>query len=164
MFLWDKCYKFSVSRFFRNVQVLSFQPPKWVNYVYNSVSYFSRLLFIFSLSFSKIFDYQHHMGLLLFEKKELACKYEQVKSSAETAEIVQKSGQAAHLSALAEARKREENLKKVLGVEKECIASVRSLAGIPFNLSFLFLSSFLFLHFCFYFYFFMIVYLIFSFL
>ncbi|GLT44235.1 hypothetical protein SLA2020_181440 [Shorea laevis] len=73
---------------------------------------------------AEIFDYQHHMGLLLLEKKELTSKYEQVKSSAETAEIVQKCGQAAHLSALAEARKREENLKKALGVEKECIASI----------------------------------------
>ncbi|GLU20175.1 hypothetical protein SLE2022_363870 [Rubroshorea leprosula] len=73
---------------------------------------------------AEIFDYQHHMGLLLLEKKELTSKYEQVKSSAETAEIVQKSGQAAHLSALTEAKKREENLKKALGVEKECIASI----------------------------------------
>lgn len=73
----------------------------------------------------KIFEHQHHMGLLILEKKELASKYEQIKASAEAAELLQKHDQASHLSAIAEARKREESLKKTLGVEKECIASVR---------------------------------------
>ncbi|GLT46845.1 hypothetical protein SLA2020_205750 [Shorea laevis] len=75
---------------------------------------------------AEVYDYQHQMGLLLLEKKEFDSKYEQVKlkSSAEVAEIMHKRDQAAHLSALAEARKREENLKKALGVEKECIASL----------------------------------------
>jgi len=73
----------------------------------------------------KIFDVQHHMGLLLLERKELASKYEQMKASAETAELMHKRDQAAHASAFAEAKKREESLKKALGVEKECIASVR---------------------------------------
>lgn len=99
------------------------------------------------------------MGLLLLEKKEFDSKYEQVKlkSSTEVAEIMHKRDQAAHLSALAEARKREENLKKALGVEKECIASVRPLDGILFNLG-IFYFLFLFL-FCFIlFYFLMILY------
>lgn len=65
------------------------------------------------------------MGLLILEKKELASKYEQIKASAEAAELLQKHDRASHLSAIAEARKREESLKKTLGVEKECIASVR---------------------------------------
>lgn len=64
------------------------------------------------------------MGLLILERKELATKYEQIKASAEAAEIVHKRDQAAHLSAMAEAKRREESLKKSLGVEKECIASV----------------------------------------
>lgn len=65
------------------------------------------------------------MGLLILERKELASKYEEIKASNETAELLHKHDQAAHISALAEARKREESLKKALGVEKECLASVR---------------------------------------
>ena len=64
------------------------------------------------------------MGLLILERKELAFKYEQIKASAEASEIMHKRNQAAHISALAEAKKREDGLKKALGVEKECIASV----------------------------------------
>ncbi|KAH9712445.1 protein CROWDED NUCLEI 4 [Citrus sinensis] len=73
---------------------------------------------------TEIFEHQHHMGLLILEKKELASKYEQIKASAEAAELLQKHDRASHLSAIAEARKREESLKKTLGVEKECIASL----------------------------------------
>lgn len=64
------------------------------------------------------------MGLLILEKKEFASIFEQIKASAEATELKHKQDQAAHLSALAEARKREESLKKALGVEKECIRSV----------------------------------------
>ncbi|XWS45087.1 hypothetical protein CRYUN_Cryun15aG0106600 [Craigia yunnanensis] len=73
---------------------------------------------------TELFDHQHHMGLLIFERKELASKYEQIKASAEASEIMHKRDQAAHISALAEAKKREDGLKKALGVEKECIASI----------------------------------------
>ncbi|OAY35651.1 protein CROWDED NUCLEI 4 isoform X2 [Manihot esculenta] len=73
---------------------------------------------------SEIFDLQHHMGLLILERKEFASKYEQIKASAEAAELKQKHDQAVHLLALAEARKREESLKKSLGVEKECLKSI----------------------------------------
>lgn len=68
------------------------------------------------------------MGLLLMERKELASKYEQIKASSETVEILCKRDQAAHLSSLGEARKKEESLKKVIGVKEECIASVRVLS------------------------------------
>jgi len=64
------------------------------------------------------------MGLLLLERKELTSKYEQIKASEETTEIMHKRDQAMHLSALAEARKREERLKKAVVVKDECIASV----------------------------------------
>ncbi|XP_057951774.1 protein CROWDED NUCLEI 4 isoform X1 [Malania oleifera] len=73
---------------------------------------------------AEIFDHQHHMGLLILERKEWASKHEQVKSSAESAELRYKCEQAAHSSALAEAKKREDSLKKALGVEKECIANI----------------------------------------
>lgn len=64
------------------------------------------------------------MGLLLLERKELTSKYEQIKASEEKTEIMHKRDQAMHLSALAEARKREERLKKAVVVKDECIASV----------------------------------------
>ena len=66
------------------------------------------------------------MGLLILERKEWTSKYEQVKASAESAEIVYQREKAAHLSAIAEARKREESLKKALGIEKECVTNVRT--------------------------------------
>ncbi|ONI02676.1 hypothetical protein PRUPE_6G214100 [Prunus persica] len=62
---------------------------------------------------AEIFDHQHHMGLLIMERKELASKYEEVKASNETTELLHKRDQAAYVSALAEARKREECLKKI---------------------------------------------------
>lgn len=64
------------------------------------------------------------MGLIIMERKELASKYEELKASCETAEILHKRDQAAHVSALAKARKREECQKKAVGVKEECIASV----------------------------------------
>ncbi|MQL79479.1 hypothetical protein Taro_011930 [Colocasia esculenta] len=73
---------------------------------------------------AEIYDYQHNMGLFILEKKELISKYEQVKASADSDVMTYKREQAAQLSALAESKKREENLKKALAIEKECIASV----------------------------------------
>ncbi|CAA6653492.1 unnamed protein product [Spirodela intermedia] len=73
---------------------------------------------------SEIYDYQHHMGLLILEKKQWISKYEQVKASADSAEMVNKRELAAHLSALSESKKQEENLKKAIGIEKESIASL----------------------------------------
>ncbi|XP_062005257.1 protein CROWDED NUCLEI 4 [Rosa rugosa] len=73
---------------------------------------------------AEIFDHQHHMGLLIMEKKRLDSDYEQLKASSETAELRYNRDQAAHASALAEAKKREERLKKALGVKEECIASI----------------------------------------
>lgn len=66
------------------------------------------------------------MGLLILERKEWASKYEQIKTDVESAEIAYKRDQSMHSSALAEARKREDSLKKALGIEKECIANVSS--------------------------------------
>ncbi|KAI3878936.1 hypothetical protein MKX03_037333 [Papaver bracteatum] len=73
---------------------------------------------------SEVYDYQHHMGLLLLERKDWTSKYEEIKASADTAEMKHKIDRAAHSSALAEARKREESLKKDLGVAKQCITNM----------------------------------------
>lgn len=64
------------------------------------------------------------MGCLIFERKELASKYEQVKASIDSSEFMHKHDSAKNLSALIEARKREESLKKAVGVKEACIASV----------------------------------------
>ncbi|MCL7026575.1 hypothetical protein MKW94_030170 [Papaver nudicaule] len=73
---------------------------------------------------SEVHDYQHHMGLLLLERKDWTFKYEELKASVDTAEMKHKLDRAAHFSALAEARKKEESLKKDLGVAKECITNM----------------------------------------
>ncbi|KAI4315109.1 hypothetical protein L6164_027955 [Bauhinia variegata] len=73
---------------------------------------------------AQMYEHQHHMGLLILEKKELASKYEQVMVSAESSDLLRKHDSAVHLSALSEARRREENLKKAVGVKDECITSL----------------------------------------
>ena len=83
------------------------------------------------LIFLQLYDHQYHMGLLILERKEWESKNEQIKASAESAELMYRRDKAAHASALAEAKKREENLKKALGVEKECVAHV-CLLNSPF--------------------------------
>ncbi|XP_074574486.1 nuclear matrix constituent protein 1b-like [Curcuma longa] len=73
---------------------------------------------------TEIYDYQHHMGLLILERKEFLSKYEQVKASSESTEMVYKREEAKLLSALAEAQKREKSLEKLLGIQKECISNI----------------------------------------
>jgi hypothetical protein len=72
----------------------------------------------------QLYEHQHQMGLLLIERKEWSSKYDQLKASSEASEISRKRERAAQASALAEAAKREESLKKALGIEKECVANV----------------------------------------
>ncbi|CAM8946883.1 unnamed protein product [Rhodiola kirilowii] len=73
---------------------------------------------------AEIFDHQHHMGLLILERKEWTSKYQEIKDSAEAAELKHRCDLSAQASALSEAKKREESLKKALRVEKECIANL----------------------------------------
>lgn len=73
---------------------------------------------------AEVYEHQHHMGLLLLEKKEWISKYESIKASVDSGELMHRRDQAARSSTLAEAKKQEENLKKALGIEKECVANI----------------------------------------
>ncbi|KAI7742990.1 hypothetical protein M8C21_029794, partial [Ambrosia artemisiifolia] len=72
---------------------------------------------------AEIYNLQNQMGILIIEKKEWVANYEQMKSTAEMAEFTLKREQSVHTAALAEAKLREDKLKKALGIEKECVSN-----------------------------------------
>ncbi|KAL0343451.1 UNVERIFIED_CONTAM: protein CROWDED NUCLEI 4 [Sesamum angustifolium] len=53
---------------------------------------------------AEIYEHQHHMGLLILERKEWLSKYEEAKSAADSAELNLKREQVSHVSDLADAK------------------------------------------------------------